>query len=123
MVRCSLTILKPMTMANAAEALNLHETTISRGCANKYIATPQGVFEFKFFFSGGFTGENGEDVSVRAIQQKIKDYIEDEDPAKPLSDEKISQLLAESGFKVARRTVAKYREQLNILPTNLRRKH
>ena len=115
--------LKPMTMANAAEALNLHETTISRGCANKYIATPQGVFEFKFFFSGGFTGENGEDVSVRAIQQKIKDYIEDEDPAKPLSDEKISQLLAESGFKVARRTVAKYREQLNILPTNLRRKH
>lgn len=115
--------LKPMTMAQAAEALNLHETTISRGCANKYLATPQGLFEFKFFFAGGFTSQDGEDISVHAIQKKIREYIEDENPAKPLSDEKISQLLAESGLKVARRTVAKYREQMNILPTNLRRKH
>lgn len=115
--------LRPMTMAQAAEALEIHETTVSRGCAGKYLATPQGTFEFKFFFSGGFQNTDGADVSVHAIQQKIREYIEDEDPCKPLSDEKISSLLKNDGFSVARRTIAKYREQMNILPTNLRRKH
>lgn len=115
--------LRPMTMAQAAEALDIHETTVSRGCAGKYLATPQGLLEFKFFFSGGFQNADGADISVHAIRQKIREYIEDEDPRKPLSDEKISAMLEADGLKVARRTVAKYREQMNILPTNLRRKH
>ncbi len=114
--------LRPMTMMQAAEALDLHETTVSRGCANKYISTPQGLFEFKFFFSNGIHHTGGEDVSVHAIREKIREYIENEDPCKPLSDDKISALLLKDGFKVARRTVAKYREQMHILPTSVRRK-
>lgn len=115
--------LHPMTMAQAAQALGNDEATISRGCRGKYIATPHGVFEFKYFFSGGYRNADGDEISSRAIQEKIREYIEDEDPYKPVSDEKISQKLREDGFEVARRTVAKYRDLLNILPTNLRRKH
>ncbi|MBR2510377.1 MAG: RNA polymerase factor sigma-54 [Lentisphaeria bacterium] len=115
--------LRPMTMAQAAEALEIHETTVSRGCAGKYLATPQGLLEFRFFFSGGFQNADGADVSVHAIQQKIREFIEDEEPHKPLSDDKIAKLLENEGFKIARRTIAKYREQMNIPPTNLRRKH
>ena len=114
--------LRPMSMMQAAEALDIHETTVSRGCANKYLATPQGLFEFKFFFSGGFANADGKEISVHGIQEKIREYIENEDESKPFSDEKISVLLKADGFSVARRTVAKYREQMNILPTNLRRK-
>ncbi len=115
--------LRPMTMAQAAVALGNDEATISRGCKGKYIGTPQGVFEFKYFFSGGYTNADGEEVSARAVQEKIREYIEDEDPYKPLSDEKISRMLRSDGFEVARRTVAKYRELQHILPSSLRRKH
>lgn len=115
--------LQPMTMAEAARELDLHETTISRAAAGKYIETPYGVFEYKFFFSSGYTAEDGEDISSRAVKEKIRSLIEAEDPRKPLSDEAVSKLLAAEGLKVARRTVAKYRESMNILPTNLRRRH
>ena len=115
--------LQPMTMSEAAAELELHETTISRAVAGKSLDTPQGVLEYKFFFSGGYTAADGEDISSRAVKEKIRSMINGEDPRKPLSDEAISKLLAAGGLKVARRTVAKYRESMNILPTNLRRQH
>jgi RNA polymerase sigma-54 factor len=114
--------LKPLTMLQVADKLGLHETTISRAIANKYLKTPNGIYEFKFFFTGGYQNSDGEEISSRGIKEKIKDLIASEDKAKPLSDNKISKLLEDDGLSVARRTVAKYREQLGIPPTNLRRK-
>ncbi|MFA6717243.1 MAG: RNA polymerase factor sigma-54 [Victivallales bacterium] len=113
--------LKPLTMQQVADKLGLHETTISRAIANKYLQTPKGMYEFKFFFTGGYQTNDGEEISSRSIKEKIKDLIAAEDKAKPLSDNKISQLLKDEGLNVARRTVAKYREQLGIQATNLRR--
>ena len=115
--------LQPMTMNEAAKELDLNESTVSRAVAGKYIDTPYGVFEYKFFFSGGYTAEDGEDISSRAVKEKIRNLIDSEEPRKPLSDEAISKLLAADGLKVARRTVTKYRESMNIPATNLRRQH
>ena len=114
--------LKPLTMQQVADKLGLHETTISRAIANKYLQTPDGMYEFKFFFTGGYQNDDGEEISSRGIKEKIKDLIAAENKAKPLSDNKLSKLLEEDGLTVARRTVAKYREQLGIQATNLRRK-
>jgi RNA polymerase sigma-54 factor len=108
-------------MQQVADKLGLHETTISRAIANKYLQTPKVMYEFKFFFTGGYQTNDGEEISSRSIKEKIKDLIAAEDKAKPLSDNKISQLLKDEGLNVARRTVAKYREQLGIQTTNLRR--
>jgi RNA polymerase sigma-54 factor len=113
--------LKPLTMQQVADKLGLHETTISRAIANKYLQTPNGMYEFKFFFTGGYQSDDGEEISSRGIKEKIKDLIAAENKAKPLSDNKISNLLKDDGLNVARRTVAKYREQLGIQATNLRR--
>ena len=113
--------LKPMTMRQAADRLGLHETTVSRAVAGKYIQTPVGLFEMRFFFSGGFQSEDGEEVSAHSIKNMIRELVEAEDPAKPLSDSKLSALLRENGFEVARRTVAKYRQELNIPSTQLRK--
>ena len=113
--------LKPMTMQQAADKLGLHETTISRAVANKYMQTPVGLFEFKFFFSGGFQSEKGEEVSSHAIKDMIQELVSKEDPAKPLSDSKLSKLLKERGFDVARRTVAKYRDELSIQSSQMRK--
>jgi len=113
--------LKPLTMQYVADKLNLHETTISRAIANKYMLTPFGLFEFKFFFSSGFQSDSGEDVSSRSVKEKIKDLIARENPAKPISDSKIAKLLKEQGLSVARRTVAKYREDMGIPSSHLRR--
>lgn len=115
--------LHPLTMRQVGEALDLHETTISRAVANKFVETPQGVFPFKFFFSTGFTAEGGEELSSRAVMEKIRELIGREDPAKPLSDEQLALLLKEEGLAVARRTVAKYREAMNLPSSNLRRRH
>lgn len=115
--------LHPMTMQQVADKLGLHETTISRAIANKYIKTPSGILEFKFFFSGGYRAENGENLSSKSIQEKIHDLIQREDPAKPLSDSTLSDMLKKSGLTVARRTVAKYRENLGIQPSHLRKEH
>ncbi|WP_176013374.1 RNA polymerase factor sigma-54 [Victivallis sp. Marseille-Q1083] len=115
--------LRPLTMQQVADRLDLHETTISRAIANKYLKTPYGIFEFKFFFSGGYRNAEGEDVSSRSIKEKIRALVEAENPEKPLSDDKLSQQLKAAGVNVARRTVAKYREELGILPTHLRRQH
>jgi RNA polymerase sigma-54 factor len=113
--------LKPLTMAQIAEKIGVHETTISRAIANKYISTPHGIFPFKFFFTPGYTNSSGETVSNKSIKDKIATLIADEEGSKPLSDQAIAEILKKDNINIARRTVAKYREELNILPTHLRR--
>ena len=113
--------LRPMTMRQAADKLGLHETTVSRAVSGKYMMTPVGLFEFKFFFSGGFQSGEGEEVSAHSIKNMIRELVDAEDPSKPLSDSRLSSLLAESGFDVARRTIAKYREELGISSSQLRK--
>lgn len=113
--------LKPMTMRQAADKLGLHETTVSRAVSGKYMQTPFGLFEFRFFFSGGFQSGEGEEVSAQAIKNMIREFIDAEDPSKPLSDSKLSKMLGDKGFDVARRTVAKYREEIGISSSQLRK--
>lgn len=113
--------IKPLTMAQVANAVGLHETTVSRAVNGKYVSTPWGVFELKRFFSSGLTTIDGTQVSNQTVKQKIYQFIKSEDPRNPLSDEDIVQLLAKEGIKVARRTVAKYRTELGIPPSHLRK--
>ena len=115
--------LKPLTMHLAADKLGVDDSTISRTCNEKYMLTPQGLFEFKYFFNTGFVNENGEEASNKAVMEMIREMIEEEDPSKPLSDEKLSALLKEKGYLVARRTVMKYRENMKIPSSQGRRKH
>lgn len=115
--------LRPLTMNTIAQAVGVHETTVSRAIANKYIRTPHGVFAFKYFFTPGFTSGSGESVSNQTIKEQIAHLVSEENPAKPYSDQSIVNLLGDKGIKIARRTVAKYREELGILPTNLRRRY
>lgn len=100
----------------------MHESTVSRVTSNKYAHTPQGIYELKYFFSTAVATTNGDTVAAEAIKNRIRQLVAQEDPAKPLSDNKISQMLAEENIKVARRTVAKYRDQMKILPVKHRRK-
>jgi RNA polymerase sigma-54 factor len=115
--------LKPLTMAQIADRVGVHETTVSRAIANKYIETPQGIFEMKFFFSPGYTTESGQEMSNVAVKENIADLVAREDPTHPLSDQEIVEILKEQGVSIARRTVAKYRQELSILPSNLRRQY
>jgi len=115
--------MKPLTMNRIAEIIGVHETTVSRAIANKYMETPYGIFEFKYFFTAGYTHSGGEEVSNRSIKEAIQHIVDAEDPSSPLSDQKIVRILLEKGYTIARRTVAKYREELGILPTNLRRQY
>ncbi len=113
--------LKPLTMAQVAEVVGVHETTVSRAVANKYMQTPQGLFEMKYFFTPGFETAGGGAMSNTSVKEQISKLIEREDPTKPLSDQEIVAILKEQGIPIARRTVAKYRNELNILPSNLRK--
>jgi RNA polymerase sigma-54 factor len=115
--------LRPLTMNQVAESVGVHETTVSRAISGKYIRTPQGIFEMKFFFTPGYQGKDGQEVSNKSIKDRIARIVEAEPPRKPLSDQKIVEILKEEGITIARRTVAKYREELGILPTNLRRRY
>jgi RNA polymerase sigma-54 factor len=115
--------LKPLTMAQVAEVVGVHETTVSRAVANKYIQTPQGLFEMKFFFTPGFETAGGGALSNTSVKEQISKLVEREDAMKPLSDQEIVAILKEQGIPIARRTVAKYRNELNILPSNLRKKY
>jgi len=115
--------LKPLTMNQVAESVGVHETTVSRAIANKYIRTPFGILEMKYFFTPGYQGEDGREVSNTSIKDRIARIIDTESPSKPLSDQKIVTILKAEGITIARRTVAKYREELGILPTNLRRQY
>jgi RNA polymerase sigma-54 factor len=113
--------LKPLTMTQIAEVVNVHETTVSRAIANKFIRTPHGVFDFKYFFTPGYQAESGASVSNTSVKEMIADLINMEDKSAPLSDQELVIKLVEKGITIARRTVAKYREELGILPSNLRR--
>ena len=113
--------LKPLTMTQIADVVGVHETTVSRAIANKYIKTPHGVFEFKYFFTPGYQADTGSSVSNTSVKEMIADLVAGEDRSSPLSDQELVAKLQEKGITIARRTVAKYREELGILPSNLRR--
>ncbi len=114
--------MRPLVLRDIAEAVDMHESTISRVTTNKYMHTPRGVFEFRFFFSSHIKSSDGTEQSSTAIRAKIRKLVAQEDSKKPLSDNKIAQLLSEDGIKVARRTVAKYREAMTIPPSSERKK-
>jgi RNA polymerase sigma-54 factor len=113
--------MQPMILRDVAEAVEMHESTISRVTTGKYLHTPRGVFEFRFFFSSQVAGDDGAGVSSTAIRAKIRKLIGQEAPGKPLSDQQLVEMLAAGGVQVARRTVAKYRESLGIAPSSARR--
>ena len=115
--------LRPTTMAEVADAVGVHETTVSRAVSGKYMATPQGVFEMKYFFTGGYQTATGESLSNTSVKQAVLDLIKHESGSAPLSDHEIVEILSERGIPIARRTVAKYRSELNILPSHMRRKY
>jgi RNA polymerase sigma-54 factor len=115
--------LKPMTMGNVADAVGVHETTVSRAVSGKYMATPQGVFEMKYFFTSGYQTATGESLSNISVKEAILDLVKHENGSAPLSDHEIVEILGERGIPIARRTVAKYRTELNILPSHMRRKY
>jgi RNA polymerase sigma-54 factor len=114
--------LKPMTLLDISIQLEIHESTVSRVVHNKYMHTPQGIFEMKYFFHRGFKTDHGDNISTVIIKNMIKNLIQSEKQDKPLNDRTIADLFKEKGIEIARRTVAKYRENLNILSCNLRRK-
>ena len=115
--------LKPMTMAEVADAVGVHETTVSRAVSGKYMATPHGVFEMKYFFTSGYQTATGESLSNTSVKQAVLDLVKHESGGAPLSDHEIVDILSERGIPIARRTVAKYRSELNILPSHMRRKY
>jgi RNA polymerase sigma-54 factor len=114
--------LKPLTLREVAEVISMHESTVSRVTNEKYVQTPRGVLPLKFFFSSALTTASGEDASARSIRAKLQKMVQEEDPAKPLTDQQIVHLFQEQGIQIARRTVAKYRDQLGILPARMRKR-
>lgn len=114
--------LKPLTLKDIADDIDMHESTISRATNGKYVQTPRGLFELKYFFSSGILGEKG-DISSISIKVTLKEIVDSEDPKKPYSDQKISELLKEKGVNISRRTVAKYRDELNIPSSSMRRRY
>ena len=116
-----LPFLRPLALRDVGDDISMHESTISRVTTNKYVQTPQGLFELKFFFHSGIASENGSMVSSVSVKKTIRDMVSGEDGGKPLSDQEIAQALQGQGLTIARRTVAKYREELGILPSHQRR--
>ncbi|MGD0347994.1 MAG: RNA polymerase sigma-54 factor [Terracidiphilus sp.] len=114
--------LRPMMIKEVAEEIGVHPSTVSRAVANKYAHTPQGVLELRFFFSEGANGPEGADTPLLVLKRKVKKFIEDEDPRHPLTDDQLAALLQSQGIQLTRRTVAKYREDMNIPSTHQRRK-
>src|SRR5919204_1468602 len=114
--------LKPLTLREVAEVINMHESTVSRVTNEKYVQTPRGVLPLKFFFSSGLATADGEDVSARGIKAQLQKLVEEEDPKHPLTDQAIVNILKESGVQIARRTVAKYRDQLGVLSARMRKR-
>jgi len=113
--------LRPLTMVQVAEVVGVHETTVSRAVSGKYMETPQGVFEMKYFFTAGLQTDSGANVSNTSVKDMIAEIFKAEDASKPLSDQEVVKMLKDKGIVIARRTVAKYRMELNILPSNLRK--
>jgi RNA polymerase sigma-54 factor len=114
--------LRPLTLREVADHIEMHESTVSRVTNEKFVQTPRGVFPLKFFFSSGLTTTSGEDISARGVRDKIRLLVQQEDPKKPLTDQKIVEILEDEGIQIARRTVAKYRDQLGILPARMRKR-
>lgn len=115
--------LKPLTLQQIANVVEMHESTVSRVTNGKYVQTPRGVYELKYFFSPGLKTDNGEDASSKRIKARIQEIVEGEDSKRPLSDQDIAARLKDEGFSVARRTVAKYRDQLGILRARMRKEY
>jgi RNA polymerase sigma-54 factor len=113
--------MRPLVLREIADALGLHESTVSRVTTQKFMATPRGIYELKYFFGSHVATETGGACSATAIRALIKQLVGAEDQKKPLSDSKISQILGQQGIVVARRTIAKYRESMHIPPVNLRK--
>lgn len=113
--------MRPLVLREIADELELHESTVSRSTTQKFMRTPRGIYEFKYFFGSGLSTESGGVCSSAAIRELIKQLVGGEDPCKPLTDGRMSEILAQQGIVVARRTIAKYREALHILPVNLRK--
>jgi RNA polymerase sigma-54 factor len=113
--------LRPLRLEDVAVEIGVHLSTVSRGVTGKYMATPYGLFELKHFFSGGYRTAQGMDVAATSIKQRLRELVREEDPAKPVSDQRLAELLSDEGVTVARRTVAKYREELSIEPSWARR--
>ncbi len=114
--------LKPLTLREVADVINMHESTVSRVTNEKYVQTPRGLLSLKFFFSSGLSTTTGEDASARSIKAQIQKLVAEEDPKNPLTDQQIVELFAQKGVKIARRTVAKYRDQLGILTARMRKR-
>ena len=114
--------LRPLTLREVADHIEMHESTVSRVTNEKFVQTPRGVFPLKYFFSSGLATTSGEDISARSVRDKILKLVEEEDVHKPLTDQKIVELLKTNGVKIARRTVAKYRDQLGVLPARMRKR-
>ncbi|MEO8193940.1 MAG: RNA polymerase factor sigma-54 [Gemmatimonadales bacterium] len=114
--------LKPLTLREVAEVINMHESTVSRVTNEKFVQTPRGVLPLKFFFSSGLATSDGDDVSARGIKAQLEKLVQDEDPRHPLTDQAIVNILRESGVQIARRTVAKYRDQLGVLSARMRKR-
>jgi RNA polymerase sigma-54 factor len=114
--------LKPLTLREVAEVINMHESTVSRVTNEKFVQTPRGVLPLKFFFSSALATSSGEDASARSIRAKLEKLVAEEEPRKPLTDQQIVHLFQEQGIQIARRTVAKYRDQLGILPARMRKR-
>ncbi|MBK8266023.1 MAG: RNA polymerase factor sigma-54 [Nannocystis sp.] len=114
--------LRPLILKDVAEDIEMHESTVSRVTSNKYVHTPQGIFELKYFFNAGISRQGGDEIASEAVKTKIQVLIDGEDPAHPYSDQRIVELLGEEGIDIARRTVAKYREQLGVHSSSKRRK-
>ncbi|MFO7654376.1 MAG: RNA polymerase factor sigma-54 [Candidatus Krumholzibacteriia bacterium] len=115
--------LRPLTLQQVASVIGMHESTVSRVTRQKYVQTPRGVFPLKYFFSAGLDTTGGDEVAAKAVKSMIQDIVAAEDPRRPLSDKKIVDLLEQRGLKIARRTVAKYREQLGILSARMRKQY
>ena len=115
--------LRPLTLQQVASVIGMHESTVSRVTRQKYVQTPRGVFPLKFFFSAGLDSDQGPDVAAKAVKIMIKEIVDGENTAKPLSDKKIVDILQKRGLKIARRTVAKYREQMGILSARMRKNY
>jgi RNA polymerase sigma-54 factor len=113
--------LKPLTMVQIADAVGVHETTVSRAISGKYMATPHGVYEMKYFFTPGYQTASGESMSNTSVKGAISELVKGEDTKNPLSDKEIVEILSKRGIPIARRTVAKYRNEANILPSNMRK--
>ena len=115
--------LKTLTLKQVADDLGIHESTVSRAINGKYMQTPRGIFEIKYFFSSGVSNSQGQGVSSNSIKSMIKEIIDSEDPKAPYSDQDMVKILSERGIEISRRTVAKYREGLNILSSSKRRRY